>query len=50
MRFLDVNHRFRSGRLGCDAAADILVVSVSKFYRMRKRYDEDGEAGLVMAV
>jgi transposase len=47
MRFLDVFERFSQGRLGCDQAADILGVSVSTFYRMRKRFDEEGEAGLV---
>jgi len=47
MRFLDVNQRFRSSRLGCEAAAEVLGVSLSTFYRMRKRYEDEGEAGLV---
>lgn len=47
MRFLDVNQRFIKGKLNCDLAADILGVSVSTFYRMRKRYEDEGEHGLV---
>ena len=47
MRFFDVSHRFTKGELGCDMAADILGVSVSTFYRMRKRYEDEGENGLV---
>ena len=47
MRFLDVHSRFAQGKLGCDMAADTLGVSVSTFYRMRKRYEEEGELGLV---
>ena len=47
MRFFDVSQRFHTGELGCDMAADILGVSVSKFYRMRKRYEDEGEKGLV---
>jgi transposase len=47
MRFLDVNRRFTQGKMGCDAAAEILGVSASTFYRMRKRYEEEGEQGLV---
>ena len=47
MRFFDVSQRFIKGELGCDMAADILGVSVSTFYRMRKRYEDEGESGLV---
>jgi transposase len=47
MRFFDVSQRFTKGELGCDLAAEVLGVSVSTFYRMRKRYDEEGESGLV---
>ena len=47
MRFLDVNQRFVNGKLSCDQAADILGVCVSTFYRMRKRYEDDGDNGLV---
>lgn len=46
MRFDDVSHRYASGRLGCDEAADILGVSVSTFYRMRKRVEAEGPDGL----
>jgi transposase len=47
MRFADVNQRFRRSELGCDEAAEILGISVSTFYRMRRRYEECGENGLV---
>ena len=47
MRFFDVSRRFAKGELGCDMAAEILGVSVSTFYRMRKRYEDEGESGLV---
>ena len=47
MRFFDVSQRYIKGELGCDMAADILGVSVSTFYRMRKRFDDEGEDGLV---
>jgi transposase len=47
MRFLDVQQRVTRRELSCDAAADILGISASTFYRMRKRYEEEGEPGLV---
>ena len=47
MRFYDVNPRVTAGELGCDQAAEILGVSVSTFYRMRKRFEDYGESGLV---
>ena len=47
MRFFDVHQRFIKGDLGCDRAAEILGVSASTFYRMRKRYEDEGESGLV---
>ena len=47
VRFFDVSQRFIKRELGCDMAADILGVSVSTFYRMRKRYEDEGEQGLV---
>ena len=47
MRFFDVSQRFVKGELGCDMAVDFLGVSVSIFYRMRKRYQDEGELGLV---
>ena len=46
MRFEDVYGRFRVGRLGCEDAADFLGVSVSTFRRYRRRYEEEGVAGL----
>jgi transposase len=47
MRFLEVNPRFAAGNLGCDEAAEILGVSVSTFFRMRRRFEDYGENGLV---
>jgi transposase len=47
MRFLEFYPRFSSRELGCEEAAEILGISVSKFYRMRKRYEDEGESGLV---
>lgn len=47
MRFFDVNHRFQQGKLGCELAAEILGVSVRTFHRMRTRYEDEGENGLV---
>ena len=47
MRFFDVSQRFMRGELSCDVAAEILGVSVSTYYRMRRRYEDEGENGLV---
>ena len=47
MRFLEVSQRLTQRELGCDLAAEILGVSASTFYRMRKRYEDEGEHGLV---
>ncbi len=46
MRFEDVYGRFLVGRLECDDEADFLGVSVSTFRRYRRRYEEEGVAGL----
>lgn len=46
MRFEEVYDRYRSRRIDCEAAADLLGMSVSTFYRMRSRYDEQGLEGL----
>lgn len=46
MRFLEVNEKFRKNKLSCGEAAEILGVSISTFYRMRQRYEENGEEGL----
>ena len=47
MRFLDIYLRYQRDSIGCDEAADLLGVSVSSFYRLRKRFDAEGEDGLV---
>ena len=47
MRFNDVNQRCQVGRIGCDEAADLLGVSVSTFFRYRRRNEEEGPQGLV---
>jgi hypothetical protein len=46
MPFEDVLGRFADGRLDCARAADALGVSLSTFGRWRRRYEEEGLAGL----
>jgi len=46
MRFEEVYEQFRSNRLSCEAAAEILGTSVRTFYRYRCRYEEAGVEGL----
>jgi transposase len=47
MRFLEIEPRFRQGKLTCEQAAEILGVSLSTFYRKRQRFAEEGEGGLI---
>lgn len=46
MRFEDAYNQYRTGRLSCEDAADLLGASISTFYRYRRRYEEEGEEGL----
>jgi len=46
MRFEDVLGRFQAGRLSCEEAADVLGMSVSSFYRWRRRHEAEGAEGL----
>ena len=46
MRFEDIRGRYQSRSLSCEEAAEILGMSVSTFYRMRRRYEEEGLEGL----
>jgi transposase len=46
MRFEDVVGRLHDGRLSCEEAADVLGISVSSFYRWRRRYEAKGIEGL----
>jgi len=46
MRFDDIYQRHERGNLECDEAAALLGVSVSTFYRLRKRFEADGHEGL----
>jgi transposase len=46
MRFEEIYERFRSEHIGCEVAADLLGMSLSTFYRMRRRYEEHGIMGL----
>ena len=46
LRFEDVYGRFQKGRLDCEAASELLGISVSSFRRRRRRYEEDGVEGL----
>lgn len=46
MRFEDVLDRYQAGRLSCEDAADVLGMSVSSFYRWRRRHEARGAEGL----
>ena len=47
MRFEEIYNQYRSRRLSCETAAELLGSSVSTFYRMRGRYEEEGFDGLL---
>ena len=47
MRFFEANSRFQRGDLSCEQAAELMGVSVSTFFRKRRRFAEEGEEGLV---
>lgn len=47
MMFEDVYGMFQNSRLGCEEAASLLGTSVSTFYRLRRRFEQDGREGLV---
>jgi transposase len=49
MRFEDVFGRYRVGRLSCEEAADVLGMSVSSFFRWRRRFEAWGAEGLADA-
>ncbi len=46
MRFQEVMGRYGDGRLSCEEAADVLGMSVSSFYRWRRRFETGGIEGL----
>ena len=46
MRFEDIYGRYQGRSLSCEEAAELLGASVSTFYRMRRRYEEEGVEGL----
>lgn len=46
MRFEEVLERHQSGRLSCEEAADVLGMSVSSFFRWRRRFEAGGVEGL----
>ncbi|MBF0305042.1 MAG: ISNCY family transposase [Alphaproteobacteria bacterium] len=46
MRFNEIMGRHQSGRLSCEEAADVLGISVSSFYRWRRRFETKGVEGL----
>jgi transposase len=46
MRFEEVMGRYGDGRLSCEEAADVLGMSVSSFYRWRRRFETRGIEGL----
>ncbi|MEO5375012.1 MAG: helix-turn-helix domain-containing protein, partial [Alphaproteobacteria bacterium] len=45
-RFEEVMGRYGDGRLSCEEAADVLGMSLSTFYRWRRRYEARGTEGL----
>ncbi len=47
MRFEEIYGRFSKGRLNCEAAADLLGISLSSVLRRRRRFEEEGLEGLV---
>jgi transposase len=47
MRFLEVYEKCRDGRLSFGEAAETLGLSERQFRRLRGRFDEEGEAGLL---
>ncbi|MBW2062524.1 MAG: helix-turn-helix domain-containing protein [Deltaproteobacteria bacterium] len=42
MRFEEIYNQYRSHSFSCENAAELLGTSVSSFYRMRRRYEEEG--------
>ena len=46
MRFEEIVGRCYDGRLSCEAAADVLGMSISSFYRWRQRFEAKGIEGL----
>jgi transposase len=46
-RFLNLLHRWESAELNQDEAAELLGVDVRTFRRWTRRYEEEGEAGLL---
>ena len=46
MRFEEIVGRLRDGVLSCEAAAEVLGMSASSFYRWRQRYEAQGVEGL----
>jgi hypothetical protein len=45
MRFLEANDRFHRAEFSREQAAEYMGVSVSTFYRKRRRFAEEGGAG-----
>jgi len=50
IRFDEIGGRLEEGRLLCEEAAHVLGMSVSSFYRWRRRYEAEGGEGLVDAM
>lgn len=46
MNFEKIYRQYESSRLSCEEAAAFLGISLSSFYRARRRYEEEGEEGL----
>ena len=50
MRFIEVNDRFQKKQLSSEEAADLLGISISTFYRKRKRSEEEDFQGNLVTV
>lgn len=46
MGYNEAYNQHRRTRLSCEGAVDLLGISVSTFYRYRRRYEEEGGEGL----
>jgi transposase len=46
MSFEEVYRQYGSSRLSCEEAAELLGMSLSSFYRLRRRYEDEGPGGL----
>jgi hypothetical protein len=46
-RYIEGLERYRTGRLSCGEAAELLGISERHFRRLRERYEAEGAEGLI---